>query len=121
VYHALENLETVLLWLNAARGEPGRISFDRFYYVGLALLVAAMVALLIKAYREWQDIHDVEDPDSPEDLLKTFEQANAEGVLGNEELARVRARLTGSGAPSEPLSEAASAQPPPLAEGEQVN
>jgi hypothetical protein len=65
------------------------------YYVGLAVLVILLVIALVAAYRVWSEIHDVEEPDSPEDLLESFEQAHAAGVLDDRELARVRWRLTG--------------------------
>ena len=41
----------------------------------------------------WEEIHDVEEPDSPDDLLETFEEAHAAGELDDEEFARVRRRL----------------------------
>ena len=50
------------------------ISFGATYYVGLVLLSIIMIALLVKAYRVWEEIHDVEEPDSPADLLDSFEQ-----------------------------------------------
>ena len=64
------------------------------YYIGLVVLVIIMIALLVHAYRVWEEIHDVEDPDSPSDLLDSFEQAHAEGELDARELARVRTLLT---------------------------
>jgi hypothetical protein len=81
------------LWAAAAFGPS--------YYVGLALLVVVLVAALISVYRVWGEIHEDEEPDSPADLLKSFEQAHAAGVLDKEELDRVRRRLqaasTGAG------------------------
>ena len=62
-------------------------------YIGLALLAVLLVAALIKAYRIWEEIHDVEEPDSPSDLLASFEEAHAAGELDDEELERVRKRL----------------------------
>jgi hypothetical protein len=64
------------------------------YYIGLAVLVVIMIGVLIAAYRAWEEIHDVEDPDSPADLLESFEQAHAEGDLDEQELARVRRLLS---------------------------
>ena len=43
----------------------------------------------------WEEIHDVEEPDSPTDLLESFEEAHAAGELDDEEFERVRRRLVG--------------------------
>jgi hypothetical protein len=66
---------------------------ERSYYVGLAFLSVAAILLSIHAYRVWQEISEVEEPDSPIDLLESFEQAHAEGELDDQELDRVRQRL----------------------------
>lgn len=63
------------------------------YYVGVVLLSILAIMLLIHAYRVWQEIHEVEEPDSPADLLESFEQAHAEGELDDQELERVRRLL----------------------------
>ena len=68
---------------------------DVKYYVGLAVLVVLLVVSLVTAYRVWVEIHDVEEPDSPADLLESFEQARAAGILDEEEFRRVRWQLTG--------------------------
>jgi hypothetical protein len=69
------------------------------YYIGLAVLVVIMIGVLIAAYRTWEEINDVEDPDSPADLLESFEQAHQEGELDEQELDRVRRLLSaGNGA-----------------------
>ncbi len=59
----------------------------------IALFAVVLVLLFIKVYRERQDILDVEDPDSPEDLLRSFEDAHRSGDLDDEEFERVRKRL----------------------------
>jgi uncharacterized membrane protein len=61
--------------------------------VPLALLSVLLVLLLIKAYRERQDILDVEDPDTPEDLLRSFELAHQAGDLDDDEFDRVKQQL----------------------------
>jgi uncharacterized membrane protein len=63
------------------------------YYVGLAILLVLMVLASVQAYRMWEEIHDVEEPDSPAELLEAFEEAHALGELDDEEFARVRRRL----------------------------
>jgi hypothetical protein len=68
-------------------------SFGVSYYLGLALLIISMVVALVAAYRVWEEIHDVEEPDTPSDLLESFEQAHASGVLNDQEFDRVRRRL----------------------------
>jgi hypothetical protein len=65
-------------------------------YIGLALLAVLLLILLVKAYRTWVEIHDVGEPDSPSDLMASFEKAHAAGELDDEELARVRERLIDS-------------------------
>ena len=71
------------------------------YYVGLAILLVLMVLALVQAYRMWEEIHDVEEPDSPTDLLEAFEEAHAAGELDDEEFERVRRRLAGPHEPAE--------------------
>jgi hypothetical protein len=51
---------------------PPVVVSDRMYYIGLALLVIALVVAAIVAYRMWVEIHDVVDPDTPEELLEAF-------------------------------------------------
>jgi hypothetical protein len=63
------------------------------YYVGLVLLSILAIMLSVHAYRVWQEIHEVEEPDSPSDLLESFEQAHTEGELDDQELERVRRLL----------------------------
>jgi hypothetical protein len=58
-----------------------------------ALFAVVLVILLIKVYRERQDFLDVEDPDSPEDLLRSFEDAHRAGELDDAEFERVKKRL----------------------------
>jgi hypothetical protein len=65
-----------------------------YYYVGLGLLFVALLFAVVKAYRVWEEIHDVEDPDSPADLLDAFKDAHAAGELDDAEFARVRERLS---------------------------
>ena len=69
------------------------------YYVGLAVLVVLLVVSLVTAYRVWVEIHDVEEPDSPGDLLQSFELAHAAGALDDEEFRRVRWQLAGDSLP----------------------
>jgi hypothetical protein len=71
------------------------MQFSPPYYLGLGILLVLMVVALVKAYQMWEELHDVEEPDSPIDLLESFEEAHAAGELDDEELARVRQRLAG--------------------------
>jgi hypothetical protein len=70
------------------------MQFSPPYYLGLGILLVLMVVALVKAYQMWEELHDVEEPDSPIDLLESFEEAHAAGELDDEEFARVRQRLT---------------------------
>ncbi len=73
---------------------PG-LKFSPPYYLGLGILLVLMVVALVKAYRMWEELQDVEEPDSPADLLESFEEAHAAGELDDEEFERVRRRLAG--------------------------
>ena len=64
----------------------------------------------IKAYRMWEELQDVAEPDSPADLLETFEVAHAAGELDDQEIERVRRRLAGPAAGPVPI-------PPPVGPG----
>ena len=69
-----------------------------YYYVGLGVLAVLMLVAGIKAYRMWEELHDVAEPDSPADLLEAFEEAHAAGELDDQEFERVRQRLAGPAA-----------------------
>jgi hypothetical protein len=75
-----------------------RVSWDVFArnYLPFILLTVVLVPLLIKARRVWEEIHEVEEPVLPADLLETFEQAHADGEIDDEEFARIRERLKSS-------------------------
>jgi len=91
-------------WMNsqfavfAAAPVRGLKISPQYYYVGLAILIVVLLLALAKAFREWQEIHDVEEPDSPADLLESFKEAHAAGELDDEEFERVRQRLSGKAA-----------------------
>ncbi len=87
------------------------------YYIGLTVLVIIMIGVLIAAYRTWEEIHDVEDPDSPADLLESFEQAHKEGEIDEKELERVRSLLS-PGGPGDGRPVGATRPPEPAGAGE---
>jgi len=94
------------LFLGGTRGWILAIGYGtRLYWIGVVLLVVFLVAALIKGYREWQEIHDVEEPDTPDDLLRSFREAHALGELDDEEFQRVQRRLSASSAPVGPPAE----------------
>lgn len=64
------------------------------YYAGLAVVVGVTMFAIVVFYREWQEMHDVEEPDEPRDLLDSFVQAHANGELDADELERVRRLLS---------------------------
>lgn len=66
------------------------IAVGTSYYVGLALLTTLVIVLLVYAYRVWAEIHEEIEPESPRELLNTFEEAYAAGEIDQEELSRVR-------------------------------
>jgi hypothetical protein len=64
-------------------------------YLPLALFVVLLAVLLTKAVRVWQEIHEVEEPATPDELLASLEDAHAAGDLDDDEIARVRQQLAG--------------------------
>jgi cytochrome c-type biogenesis protein CcmH/NrfG len=66
---------------------------SQYYYVGLGLLVVLLVIAMVKAYRVWEEIRDVEQPDSPADLLQAFQEARDAGELDDKEMERIRQQL----------------------------
>ncbi len=71
---------------------------NSYYYVGLGVLAVLMLIAAIKAYRMWEELHDIPEPDSPADLLEAFQEAHAAGELDDQEFERVRQRLAGPAA-----------------------
>ncbi len=98
-------------------GAAAPVATGTRYYIGLAVLVVIMIGVLIYAYRTWEEINDVEDPDSPEDLLESFEQAHAEGEIDEHELERVRRLLASAGEGAGPEG-AKGGTPSPVKAGE---
>ncbi|MHB1561228.1 MAG: hypothetical protein ACYC61_27600 [Isosphaeraceae bacterium] len=64
------------------------------YYAGLAVVLGVTTLAIVVFYREWQEMHDVEEPDQPKELLDSFVQAHAQGDLDAGELERVRRLLS---------------------------
>lgn len=64
------------------------------YYAGLAVVLGVTMLAIVVFYREWQEMHDVEEPDRPQDILDSFVQAHAQGNLDAGELERVRRLLS---------------------------
>ena len=95
-----------------------RVDSGPLYYVGLAVVVVILIWSLIVAYRHWEEMNDVEEPDSPADLLESFRQAHAEGELDDQELDRVRSLLsTGEGGAADLSAGTASRRPESPADG----
>ncbi len=64
------------------------------YYAGLAVVVGVTGFAIVVFYREWQEMHDVEEPDQPQELLDSFVKAHVQGELDAGELERVRRLLS---------------------------
>jgi hypothetical protein len=62
--------------------------------IPLALFLVLLAVLLIKAVRVWQEIHDVEEPATPAELLASLEEAHVAGELDDNEIAKVRQQLS---------------------------
>jgi hypothetical protein len=74
------------------------------YWLGVALLVVVLLLVLAKVREVWWEIHDVEEPDSPDDRLRAFQIAHAAGELDDAEFERVQKQL-GKPAPPGPVPE----------------
>jgi hypothetical protein len=70
-----------------------RIESFAWRYVPLVILAALLVVLLTKAVRTWQEIHDVEEPATPDEVLAALEDAHRAGELDDDEIAKVRQQL----------------------------
>ena len=77
----------------AALGAAAPIVSPLYYYLGLAVLVVAMIWGGVLAYQSWREAHEELDPATPEELLDAFQQARIEGELDEEEFAKVQERL----------------------------
>lgn len=85
-------------WIAAKAGASflaASVAQGTWYYVGLGVVIFVLAITLVVAYRTWSEIRDVEEPDTPADILASFEQAHAEGDLDDRELERVRRLLAG--------------------------
>jgi len=83
-----------MLWVVGAASP-----LDRYYYLGLVLLVIVLVFAIIKVRRVWEEIHEESSPDRPEELVRSFEEAYRAGELDEAEFARVKAMIeNGQGA-----------------------
>jgi hypothetical protein len=84
---------TLLAHSVALLADLPRIGSAAARYVPLALFIVLLAALLTKAVRVWQEIHDVESPATPDELLASLEDAHAAGDLDDGEIAKVRQQL----------------------------
>lgn len=83
----------VILWgAKAPRPQPT--------VLGAVILVIALIVAVVVGWRNWQEAHEEEAADSPEDLLASFEEAHAAGDIDDDEIGRLRARLAGDSSPS---------------------
>ncbi len=71
----------------------GAVSYDRAYYIGLAILAVLLVVAIVKARGVWDEIHEEIEPVDPDELLRSFEQAHADGAIDDAEFARVKSKL----------------------------
>ena len=70
-----------------------RVAHDQIHSAGSSRRASGGLADQGRAV--WGEIHDVEEPDSPTDLLASFQQAHAQGELDDAEFARVTEKLAG--------------------------
>jgi hypothetical protein len=80
--------------------------------LGGVILVIALIVAIVIGWWNWQEAHEEEATDSPEDLLASFEEAHEAGDIDDDELNRLRAKLTGSSLPSSPRKPQRPKQPP---------
>jgi hypothetical protein len=74
-----------------------RVDVGSLYYVGLAVVVLILIIALISFFRTWTEIHEDDEPDSPEDLLESFRAAHAAGQIDDRELERLGHLLSNEG------------------------
>ncbi len=75
------------------------ITMDRYYYLGAALLAVVVVFAILKARSVYEEIHEDIEPEHPQEILRTLEDAHHQGELDAEEFARVKSMLEGSARP----------------------
>lgn len=68
--------------------------------LGAVILVIALIVAVVVGWRNWQEAHEEEAADAPEDLLASFEEAHAAGDLDDDEIRRLRAKLAGDSSSS---------------------
>jgi hypothetical protein len=95
------NSAKLLLDWAAPLADFGRFDTLGSRLVPLALFVVILAVLLTKGVRIWQEIHEVEEPATPEELLASLEDAHVAGELDDDEIARVRQQLGAGGIESE--------------------
>lgn len=78
----------VILW--GAKAPPPQPTV-----IGAVILIIALIVAVVVGWRNWQEAHEEEATDSPEDLLASFEEAHAAGDIDDDEMRRLRSKLTG--------------------------
>lgn len=66
------------------------LSETAWYYIGLVVVVGALVFAAILAYRVYGEVNEDVEPASPEEIMAAFEQARFEGEIDEDEYQRVR-------------------------------
>jgi hypothetical protein len=80
--------------------------------LGAAILVIALIVAIVVGWWNWREAHEEEVSDSPEDLLASFEAAHEAGDIDDDELNRLRAKLTGNSPPNSPRKVEPPNEPP---------
>ncbi len=84
-------------WVRGTLWAAAAVATGTSVLIGLAVLVAIMIGVAHRVLSDLGEIHDVEEPDSPAELLESFEQAHEDGEIDERELERVRRLLSAGG------------------------
>ena len=71
--------------------------------LGAVLLCVLLIVALAVGWKYWREAHEEEATDSPDDLLASFEEAYAAGEIDEQEIKRLRAKLSGTSTSSSSL------------------
>ena len=67
--------------------------------LGTIVVIVALFVAVIVGWWNWREAHEEITPDAPEDLLASFEEAHAAGEIDDEEIKRLRAKLSSATLP----------------------
>jgi len=92
--NALKLVQATNAWVFLFAAKPSPPPPPQPTILGTIVVIVALFVAVIVGWWYWREAHEEITPDAPEDLLASFEEAHAAGEIDDEEIKRLRAKLS---------------------------